>query len=143
MRTLDTLDVQRAMYLAKAAHVGQVDNGGMHRFLHVEAVANKCIVPTFQIVAYLHDTLEDSTVTNKECIAATFNDEVAEAVDAITRRKGEQYFDYIRRCKENRIARAVKQMDIHHNMDRARWPEMPDSYAEREEKALRILEGEG
>lgn len=143
MRELDSLDVERAKYIAMAAHVDQRDNGGKPRFFHVETVSRMFFVPSFQIVAYLHDTLEDSNVTTKECLAATFNDEVAEAVDAITRRSGEQYFDYIRRCSQNRIATAVKKADISHNLDKSRWPEMPPSYEERELKALKILSGEG
>lgn len=138
-RELDSIDIDRAELLAAAAHRDQFDKGGKPRFLHVEHVARCFTEPVFIIVGYLHDTLEDSFITTKECLAKTFSKEVADAVDAITRRQGESYFEYLRRCKENRIARLVKIADIEHNMDRSRWPEMPDSYHEREVKALELL----
>ena len=138
-RELDSLDARRARYIAIAAHIDQRDNGGKPRFQHVEYVANRFAVIPLAIVAYLHDVLEDSTITTKECLAATFGQEVADAVDAITRRKDERYFDYIERCRQNSIARLVKIEDIKHNLDKSRWPEMPASYEERERKALGML----
>jgi hypothetical protein len=43
-----------------------------------------------------------------------------EAVDAITHRVGERYFDYIERCGSNRIAALVKLADLEDNSDPVR-----------------------
>lgn len=125
--------------IARAAHFGQVDKGGAPRVDHVIYVSYCVQGEPAKIVALLHDTLEDSPLTNKSALQAIFGDEIAEAVDAITRRGGERYFDYIDRCRVNELAREVKIHDITHNLDKSRWPEMPESYEEREIKALRIL----
>ncbi len=132
--------MMRAYYIARAAHYGQFDKGGQSRLCHVQHVGDQFGDPTFIIVGYLHDTLEDSPLTSYEAIKKMFGDEIANAVWAITRNPEETYFEYIDRCKQNSIARRVKIEDLKHNMDRSRWPEMPDSYYEREVKALNILE---
>lgn len=135
--------MEHAALIAKAAHFGQTDKGGKPRFEHVRHVSNQCPFWIYKIVALLHDTIEDSPLTTIKALRKLFNDEIAEAVDAISRREGEKYFDYIERCKRNSIARVVKIEDIKHNSDRNRWPEMPDSYMKREVKALAILEAIG
>jgi hypothetical protein len=141
MLILDDIEtlIKRADLLAQAAHFGQTDNGGKPRIEHVRYVARQFAEPENVIVALLHDTLEDSPITTVDCLRDTFGSTIATAVFAITRKKGERYFDYIRRCWLNPTARLVKIEDIKHNMDKSRWPEMPDSYYEREVKALAIL----
>lgn len=48
--------------------------------------------------------------------AYEFSDEILGAVDAITRRKNEKYFDYIRRLSSNPIAKRVKIADMQENL---------------------------
>lgn len=131
--------LQHAILIAQAAHYGQTDKGGRPTFDHCAHVSSQFDNETYQIVGVLHDTMEDSPLMGYEACVSLFGDEVAQAVDAISRRPNEKYFDYINRCNLNPIARAVKIADIHHNSDRSRWPDMPDSYLEREKKALAIL----
>ena len=70
-------------------------------------------------VALLHDIVEDG-YANFEELKNRFNldEEQMAALDAITRRQGERYFDYIERCKQNEIAKTVKLADLEHNIDR-------------------------
>jgi len=131
---------EHAILVATAAHYGQYDKGGRPRLAHVLHVGNQFEDETHKIVGYLHDTLEDSPLFRYVGLAEVFGDDVGFAVMAITRSNGEAYFDYIKRCRLNPIARAVKIADIKHSMDRSRWPEMPDSYYQREVKALAMLE---
>ena len=71
------------------------------------------------MVAFLHDVVEDGYATFDELQQRfDLNDEQMAALDAITRRKGEQYFDYIRRCKQNEMAKNVKLADLQHNITR-------------------------
>jgi (p)ppGpp synthase/HD superfamily hydrolase len=64
------------------------------------------------IVAMLHDIVEDTPLT-VAVIERLFGKEVADAVDAITRRAGEDYLrEYIPRVNANRMARVVKRADI-------------------------------
>lgn len=57
-----------------------------------------------------------------DALASVFPARVVEAVDALTRREGEPYFEYIERARENRVARAVKRCDLAHNLDTSRLP---------------------
>ncbi len=139
---METYDVERARLIAMAAHHGQFDKGGRPRFEHVEYVAKAFPEGSiYQVVGYLHDTIEDSPLTNLVALRELFGRRVAYSVDSITRRAGETYFDYIRRCSDDPIAGEVKLVDIAHNLQRERWPEMPESYEVREAKARRILLG--
>lgn len=71
------------------------------------------------IVGLLHDVVEDGFATFEE-LQKRFNldDEQMTALDAITRRKSEQYFNYIQRVKQNRMAKIVKLADLQHNINR-------------------------
>ncbi|HPY44123.1 MAG TPA: GTP pyrophosphokinase, partial [Clostridia bacterium] len=64
-------------------------------------------------------------------------------LDAITKRPGENYNDYLFRVKQNPLARAVKVLDITHNMDIRRIPNPTQKDRERVElkygKALAYL----
>lgn len=67
-------------------------------------------------VAYLHDVVED-TGCDLCMVRSNFGDVVADAVDAITKRKGESRTQYIARCKLNNTARKVKVCDSIFNME--------------------------
>lgn len=71
-----------------------------------------------QIGALLHDVVEDSDVTLEELRELGFSAYVLHVVDALTKRPGEKYMDFIRRChKAGPVARAVKLADISDNME--------------------------
>lgn len=70
------------------------------------------------IVALLHDVLEDTDATARDLKELGCDDEIINAVVAITRKTDEQYyFDFIERLNKNDIARLVKIKDLEHNMD--------------------------
>lgn len=136
---IDKEKLSLSALIAEAAHFGQRDNGGVDTIYHVRYVSSQFADTTTAIVGMLHDVIEDSPLTTIEALEKLFNSEISQAVDAISRRKDEKYFDYIDRCKANPIARAVKIQDILHNLDKSRWPAMPESYEKREHKALEVL----
>lgn len=70
---------------------------------------------TQQIIALLHDSVEDTFVTIST-IRDMFGNRVALAVDALTRRKGEDYDAYMDRLVGNRDAILVKWCDSACNM---------------------------
>ena len=71
------------------------------------------------MVALLHDVVEDGRSTFDDLRNRFRLDaEQMAALDAITRRQGEQYFDYIRRCKQNEMAKTVKLADLQDNLTR-------------------------
>lgn len=77
--------------------------------------------PVAEAVAYLHDTVEDTTITMAD-IRAEFPKEVADAVNVLTRRKGMSYAEYIWHIRQNPVATKVKLSDLRSNMDLTRLP---------------------
>ncbi|MGK0446525.1 MAG: (p)ppGpp synthase/HD superfamily hydrolase [Polaribacter sp.] len=87
-------------------------------------------------VALLHDLLEDCPDWNKEVLKCFFWSSVVNAVDAMTKRKGEKYEDYINRVQSNRYATVVKIADLEDNMDITRLKELTDKDVVRLKKYL-------
>lgn len=110
--------VDKAERLAIKAHAGQKDKAGKDYFeAHVAVVANGIIGdPVAKAAAFLHDTVEDTSVTIED-IRAEFPKEVADAVDVLTHRKGMSYAEYLWRIQQNRTAVKVKLSDLRSNMD--------------------------
>lgn len=115
-----------AVAISVIAHEGQKDLARGLYFGHVTRVANNFRRNNYGIVAYLHDVIEDTNWTLNRLRERGFSPEVVEAVDAITRRKGEEYMDYIDRCARNTIALHVKLADLTDNMDIRRLSEITD-----------------
>jgi hypothetical protein len=74
-----------------------------------------------QIVALLHDVIEDTSVTADDLRAAGFSERIVTAVLCVTHVKEESYAEYVVRCKGNEIARQAKLADLADNwrLDRA------------------------
>lgn len=76
--------------------------------------------PIFHIVGYLHDIVEDTPVTLDD-IGYEFGPVVRYAVDCMTRREDERYWqEYLPRLKVSPVAHIVKYFDAKHNHSRPR-----------------------
>ena len=109
-------------------HKGQVDKCGEPYYLHPLRIAahfQELNDADAAIVACLHDLVED-TSCSLGYLEDRYPESIVDAVDAITRREGEQYKQYIRRCIKNDIARRVKKQDVLDNLrpDRT-WKDAP------------------
>jgi adenylyl-sulfate kinase len=104
-----------ALNMAVNAHLTQKRWGGEPYITHPTAVADMCETEDQKIVALLHDTIEDTTLTDED-ISKQFEPHIVDAVDAMTKREGGSYKDYILSLKNNELARYVKIRDIKHNM---------------------------
>lgn len=96
------------------------------------------------VVALLHDYIEDGYGNFEETKKRfDLDDEQMAALDAITRRDGERYFTYIKRCKQNEMAKAVKLADLTHNINRC-GKDLPNRWSMicRYAKAYGILIGQ-
>ncbi len=105
-----------ARVLAQVLHYGQVDKAGRPYIEHVERVTAAVGLDAAP-AACLHDLVEDTHVTLDGLAAGGFCTATLAAVDALTRRDGESYRDYIDRLATNAIARAVKLADLRDNLD--------------------------
>jgi len=132
-----------AMKLAYKAHHGQVDKGGIPYIFHPYHLAEQMPDEYTTCVALLHDVVEDTSVT-LEALSAIFPEEVVEAVRVMTHKKGEPYLDYVRRVRENPIARIVKLADLRHNSDQTRLENADERtlsyFREKYQKAFQVLE---
>ncbi|HEY8504116.1 MAG TPA: HD domain-containing protein [Gemmataceae bacterium] len=107
--------IEKALEIAARAHAGEKDRQGAPYVLHPLRVMHGVEGEAAQIVAVLHDVVEDTDVTLDDLRAAGFSEEVLAAVDAVSRREGEPFADYIVRCKADPIARRVKLSDLRDN----------------------------
>ena len=137
----------RAARIAEQAHRGQYDKGGMPYIYHPLHLAEQMHDEYTAAIALLHDVMEDTDIT-EAALAAQFPPRVMDALRLLTHDPAEDYFDYVRRIRENPDAKAVKLADLRHNSDTGRLPESaaadPET-AERCEKyrqAIRLLTGE-
>jgi hypothetical protein len=139
--------LELAKFVSENSHKNQIDKAGIDYFTgHIQAVVNGVTTNKEKIVAYLHDTVEDTPLTI-ERIKELFGEEIGEAVFAITKSKDGSlsYDDYIERVKANPLARAVKISDLKHNMDLSRLEkvgitEKDIKRAKKYQKALKKLQ---
>lgn len=101
-----------AFQIAKKAHSKQVDKAGKDYILHPMKVASYMDTDTEKAVAYLHDVLEDTNVTEDE-LRNMFPNEIVDGVITLTHRKDESYFEYIFRVSTSKLAKKVKAADLY------------------------------
>lgn len=137
--------LNRALSLMIEAHQGQVDKIGQPYMFHplrvMGIVASSGSDVNDRIAALLHDVVEDTAVALPQ-IRERFGAEVAESVDALTRRKqqGETYMQFIDRVLTNPRAVRVKIADIQDNSDPARqWKDQAGLIERRYKPALARL----
>ena len=132
-------NVEAARALAARMHEGQTDKAGLPYISHPMRVAGRLDTPEAQVVGWLHDTVEDTVLTLPE-IEAQFGPETAAAVDAISRRDGEAWSDYLDRVQANPVARQVKISDLIDNSNLGRIPVVTLKDVKRQAKYNKALQ---
>lgn len=132
--------LERAIALAATAHAGQTDKAGAPYVLHVLRVMLRCETNEERMAAVMHDMVEDCGWTLDQLRAEGFPEPVVEAVDAVTRRDGETYDDFVLRAKLHPIGRPVKLADLADNSDLSRLPEVTARDHARLEKYRRAID---
>lgn len=141
--------VEKAKKFAIIAHSGQKRKNGEPYIIHPQAVAeavqkkmeDEGIWGPIQIkwavaAAWLHDVVEDTPVTIED-IEERFPNAVSNYVENLTRRKEENYFEFIRRVDFYVAPRLIKILDIIHNMSDLEEGTLKDKYR----FALHFLQG--
>jgi (p)ppGpp synthase/HD superfamily hydrolase len=110
--------------IAVLYHRNQTDKGNpdipyvLHPLSVASSLADEGESKETVAVALLHDVIEDSLLTLEGLKAySIIPNLVIDAVDAITRREGETYNEYLARVKSNPMATKVKLKDLKHNMN--------------------------
>jgi (p)ppGpp synthase/HD superfamily hydrolase len=129
--------LEKAIAIAVEAHRGQTDKAGQPYILHPLRMMLRLDGEAEQIVAVLHDVIEDTKVTAADLRREGFSDEILDALAHVTKRKGENYQDFVARAAKNPIARRVKLADLEDNMDVRRLKRVTERDRKRLSKYLR------
>lgn len=105
---------ESARDIAKNAHRGQRDKLGHDYFDgHLVPIAAAAAVfgETVTSAAWLHDVIEDTTLTGTDLQGAGIAESVVAAVESVSRRPGETYKELIDRAAADPVGRYVKLVD--------------------------------
>lgn len=134
--------LEKAINIATKAHAGQIDKAGKPYILHPLRVMFRVQTEVEMIVAVMHDVIEDSNFELGDLEKLGFSNEVMEAINCLTKRRGECYENFILRILENDLAARIKIEDIKDNLDLTRLHIVTHKDLQRVEKyhrALRVL----
>ena len=132
-------DLEKVIQLAVEAHAGDTDKAGATYIRHPLRLMQQMETEKERVVAVLHDVVED-TAYGLDDIEEEFDAEICDAVDAVTKREGEEYDDLIDRAAANPVACSVKIADLEDNMDVTRLDSVDADLGERLEKYHRSWE---
>lgn len=121
----------RAVAIAATAHQNQVDKANAPYILHPLRLMLRGQTLLEQIVAVLHDVVEDSAWTLEQLAAEGFPTEAIAALDCLTRRASESYNEFIDRVLTNALATRVKRYDLEDNMALTRMATLTSKDIER------------
>jgi (p)ppGpp synthase/HD superfamily hydrolase len=110
---IETEALKRAIEIATEAHRGQVDKANEPYILHSMRVMDHVDSLDEKIVGILHDVVENNSQWSLSRLEDEgFKSTIIEAVNAMTRRAGESYENFVSRAADNPISRAVKMADL-------------------------------
>lgn len=120
--------------IASAAHINQVDKGGMPYILHPLRVMNSVEGDELKQIAVMHDIIEDTPYTADDLRAEGFSERVVKGVVSMTKIKPEPYNTYLERVESNVDSIRVKLADFKDNSDITRLKGITDKDFERMKK---------
>lgn len=155
-----------ARELAITAHKGQLDLAGKPYVGHLARVADNVrsvvsflmfhgdaelsallehydveeVVEMSEAGAWLHDIVEDTSVSLEDLREQRFPEDLVIATDNMTKRKGERRDAYLERARSHPISRINKIADLVDNMDLSRLADISSRDLHRQEKYQRNLE---
>jgi len=130
-----------AIRIAASAHFGQVDKAGTAYILHPLRVMHNMATVDEMIVAVLHDVPEDCPEWPLERLRSVgFGEHIIEALEALTKRKGESKMSAAQRAAQNPIALRVKLADNLDNSSPLRIKNMTPRDVKRMQEYAKIRE---
>ena len=125
--------LENAIAIAVEAHQGQKDKAGHPYILHPLRVMFRVETEDERTVAILHDVVEDhGDVWSVDKLRQSgFPQRILDALDCVTKRKGETYEQFVERSASNPIALRVKLADLEDNMDIRRLNDVTEKDRER------------
>ncbi len=103
--------------IAINAHAGQYRRDGKTPYInHPRKVVNRVSTEKEKAVAWLHDILEDTEITEESLSVEGLPDDIIIAVKIMTHQKRQSYKDYLERVKQNPVSKTVKIADMLANL---------------------------
>lgn len=127
-----------AFEIAKNAFKDKTDKAGKPYFKHCLRVAEQFKDDQFlYTIAILHDLIEDCPEWNEVSLSHLFGENVVKTIVLLTRKKNQDYFDYIEKINESSWATRIKIADLKDNMDITRLDNISKNDFERLQKYLK------
>jgi (p)ppGpp synthase/HD superfamily hydrolase len=111
---------EKAIKIALKAHKGKTDKGGNPYILHPLRIMTSMDTLEEKITAILHDVIEDSDISVEYLTKHKFPESITNAITLLSKTKNQNYDDYIKEIKKNKLATKVKIADLEDNMNLSR-----------------------
>ena len=134
-----TENTKKALKLCFEAHKDQLDKSSLPYVFHPFHLAEQMDSEETTVVALLHDVVEDTSYTIEDLKNMGFSEKILEAVSLMTHEEGMEYMDYVKKIKNNEIARKVKLADLKHNSDLKRLDKVDEKALKRREKYIKAI----
>lgn len=129
-------EINIALFIASTALHGKKTWDGLDYDLHYLTVGlNNTQSRTKMVIGILHDVVEDSDWELDDLRRIGFSGRVIAGVDGVTKRPGELYLDFVRRCSANPDSIDIKLQDLKDNMSVSRNPGFPSEWQLKKQRA--------
>ena len=133
--------LEKAKAIVEKEFSKRIENGELYK-LHMYRVMEAMDTEEEQIVALLHDVVEDTELSFADLEGKGFSKKIIGALEDLTKGNQVRYFDYIEDLSLNLLAAKVKLAELKDNMDSVRVNRMSFrtySIEDRCAKAIAIL----
>lgn len=135
--------VDIALQIATKAHEGQTDRDGEAYILHPLTVGLMGRTDEERCAGFLHDVIEDTSVTAQDLLDAGISESVVNALQLLTHDKKTSYDEYVQQIidSKNPIALRVKFNDLTHNFARGKaYPDLQAKHGKALQKVQKAIE---
>lgn len=132
--------LNKAIIMAVEAHAGQTDKGGAPYIFHPMRLMLATSDPDEQVVAILHDVMEDSDTSVEDLLAIGVTDYQMQALVLMCKDYALTYQQYVEKIGEHPLARKVKLLDLADNMDLTRLQNVTQKDYDRTSKYAKTVE---
>lgn len=131
---------KKAMKISFNAHKEQVDKSGIPYVFHPFHLAEQMTDEITVATALLHDVVEDTPITFDYLKEQGVPEKVIDALKLLTHKDDVPYLEYVKKLKNNEIAKRVKLADLKHNSDLTRLNKVDEKALVRVEKYKKAIE---
>ena len=100
--------LEQAISIAASAHAGYLADDKEPSIFHPLRVMLALDTEDERIVGVLHNVVEKTALTLDSLRSEGLPGHILEAIDSVSHRQGEEYFDFVLRTRENSLGRRVK-----------------------------------